>query len=88
MRNLSNWLLNNTYIFFSSSDTVNFNIHYHYAGSILYTVNEKKISSWEGSVTPDDFDFYSPDQEYFCMMWDNLNRNNVGIEFNYTVKSN
>ena len=70
---------------FTSSDKVNFNVHYHTAESILYPVNEKNITSWKGSMSPDDFDYYSRDQEFFCLMWDNHNSEIVKITFNYDV---
>ncbi len=72
---------------FTSSDKVNFNVHYHTAESILYPVNEKNITSWKGSMSPDDFEYYSKDQEFFCMMWDNLNTETVDITFNYYVET-
>ena len=70
---------------FTSSDKVNFNVHYHTAESILYPVNEKNITSWKGSMSPDDFDYYSREQEFFCLMWDNLHSESVNITFNYRV---
>jgi hypothetical protein len=72
---------------FTSSKKVNFNVHYHTAESILYPVNEKNITFWKGSMSPDDFDYYSLDQEYFCLMWDNLNFESVNVTFNYYVKT-
>ena len=72
---------------FSSSKNVNFNIHYHTDESILYPVNEQNIIFWEDSMSPDDFDFYSKEQEYFCLMWDNHNSESVKVTFNYRVST-
>ena len=72
---------------FTSSKHVNFNVHYHTAESILYPVNEKNITFWEGSMSPDDFDYYSKDQEFFCLMWDNLSSESIKVIFNYRVNS-
>lgn len=70
---------------FTSSDKVNFNVHYHTAESVLYPVNEENINSWKGSMSPDDFDYYSREQEFFCLMWDNLHSESVKVTFNYRV---
>ena len=70
---------------FTSSKNVNFNVHYHTAKSILYPVNEKNITSWDDSISPDDFEFYSKDQEFFCLMWDNLNSESVKVTFSYDI---
>jgi len=72
---------------FASSKNVNFNVHYHVDGSILYPVNEQNITFWEDSISPDAYDFYSSDQEYFCLMWDNLNSESVKVTFNYLINT-
>jgi hypothetical protein len=72
---------------FTSSKNVNFNVHYHDDKSIFYPVNEKNITFWKDSISPDDFDYYSQDQEFFCLMWDNLNSENVKIIFTYNVNT-
>lgn len=72
---------------FNSTDTVNFNIHYHIDESILYPISKQNIPSWEGSISPDDFDYYSKEQEFFCLMWDNLNSDSVKVTFNYDVRT-
>jgi len=70
---------------FTSSKSINFNVHYHADEIIYYPVNEKNITSWKGSMSPDDFDYYSREQEFFCLMWDNLNPENVKVTLNYRV---
>lgn len=72
---------------FTSSRKVNFNIHYHNNESILYPVNEKNITFWKDSISPDDYEYYSKEQEYFCLMWDNLNNESVKITFNYYINT-
>ena len=72
---------------FTSSKNVNFNVHYHVEKSILYPVNEQNITFWEDSISPDDYAFYSTDQEYFCLMWDNLDSESVKVTFNYRVNT-
>ena len=72
---------------FTASKNVNFNIHYHTDESILYPVNEQNIIFWEDSMSPDDYDFYSQEQEYFCLMWENHNSGSVKVTFNYRVNT-
>jgi hypothetical protein len=72
---------------FTSSDNVNFNIHYHDGESILYPVNKKNITFWKDSISPDDYEYYSKEQKYFCLMWNNLNNESIKITFNYNVNT-
>ncbi len=72
---------------FVSSENVNFNVHYHTHESVLYPVNEKNITAWEDTISPDDYEFYTIDQEFFCLMWDNLNSESLKVTFTYYVKT-
>jgi hypothetical protein len=72
---------------FDASDSLNFNVHYHTKTEVQYPVNKKGISSWKGSLSPDELEFYTKDQENFCLMWDNPNSEAVKISFSCRVKS-
>ncbi len=48
---------------------------------------KKNITFWKDSISPDDYEYYSKEQEYFCLMWDNLNNESVKITFNYYINT-
>jgi hypothetical protein len=71
---------------FISSDSVNFNIHYHAEEGIKYPVNEESITGHRGTIDPALHDYFSGDQEFYCLMWDNLTYEPVRISFECIVK--
>jgi hypothetical protein len=72
---------------FKASDFVDFNIHYHTEEEIRYPVNEKGVRSGKGSISVDEMEYYTEEQEYLCLMWDNLNWESVKVSFSCQVKS-
>jgi hypothetical protein len=66
---------------FDASDFVNFNIHYHAEDEVKYPVMKKGIMFGKGSIDPGTHDFYTPDQEFYCLMWDNLNEEKIKVSF-------
>ncbi len=66
---------------FDSSSFVNFNVHYHTENGLYYPVNKKDVMTWKGSLNPQELDYYTEDQESFCVMWDNLNSEPVKVSF-------
>lgn len=71
---------------FRTSRPVDFNIHYHGQDSIHYPVSKSGILSWRGTLEVNAMEFYSGEQEYFCLMWENHNDRRVRLEFNCALK--
>ena len=70
---------------FDASDFVNFNIHYHTEEEVKYPVNRNGIMFGKGSINVDELEYYTKEQEFFCLMWDNLNSENVKVAFSCKV---
>jgi hypothetical protein len=71
---------------FMASQPVDFNIHYHAEDKIYYPVDERGIFTSQGTVSPDDYNFYTEEQEYFCMMWENSHHRRVTVRYQYSTK--
>ncbi len=72
---------------FDSSNFVNFNIHYHTEEGLFYPVNKKGVMTFKGSFATQELDYYTEDQEYFCVMLDNLNSEPVNVTFYLKTES-
>ena len=72
---------------FNASNFVNFNIHYHTEKELYYPVKKKGVMMGKGSLDIQELDYYSTEQEFFCVMWDNLNPEPVQVSFSCEVKS-
>jgi hypothetical protein len=63
---------------FKASQPVDFNIHFHEWGKITYPVLKKNTSAEESK-------FYPDREEFYCLMWTNLQKNAVRITYTYTT---
>ena len=72
---------------FNASNFVNFNIHYHTAKELHYPIKKKGVMMGKGSLDIQELDYYTTEQEFFCVMWDNLNPEPVQVSFSCEVKS-
>lgn len=72
---------------FNASNFVNFNIHYHAEKELHYPVLKKGVMTGKGSLDIQELDYYTTEQEFFCVMWDNLNPEPVQVSFSCEVKS-
>ncbi len=72
---------------FDSSNFVNFNIHYHTEEGLFYPVNKKGVMTFKGSFATQELDYYTEDQESFCVMLDNLNSEPVNVTFYLKTES-
>jgi len=72
---------------FDASHFVNFNIHYHAEDGVKYPVIQKGIMYGKGNIDPSTHDFYTPDQEFYCLMWDNLNEEKIKVSFSCVLKN-
>jgi len=71
---------------FRSSDDVNFNIHYHSEDKIHYPVSEKGVRKGRGVIDPAKHDYYIEEQEFYCLMWDNVSYSRVNVSFKCILK--
>jgi len=72
---------------FNASHPVNFNIHYHAEDEVKYPVFQKGILFGRGSIDPGTHDYFTPDQEYYCLMWDNVNEENIKVSFKCVMRN-
>jgi hypothetical protein len=63
---------------FKASNPVDFNIHFHHEGKITYPVLKKNTSTETGK-------FYPDREEFFCLMWTNLQKMPVRLIYTNTV---
>jgi len=56
---------------FRASMPVNFNIHYHARGEVFYPVKRDHVSSLSGRIDVEELPYYTGDERYFCLMWEN-----------------
>jgi len=66
---------------FDASDFVNFNIHYHAEDGIHEPVENKGVKFGKGRIDPSTHNFFTEEQESYCLMWDNLNDGPVQVSF-------
>ncbi len=71
---------------FETSKPVSYNIHYHALDKEYYPVSETNVSSDSGELSADSLEYYTEEQEFFCLMWENDNKEYVSLECNYAVK--
>jgi hypothetical protein len=72
---------------FNASNFVSFNVHYHTETGIYYPVNKKGVMFGKESLDPQKLDYYTDEQESFCVMWDNLNSEPVKVSFKANAES-
>jgi len=64
---------------FESSNSLNFNIHYHDDSEIIYLVIADNTFKEHGSFCPEK-------QQYYCLMWTNPHNEIVNISYTYTAR--
>lgn len=72
---------------FKTSEPVNFNIHYHAEKGYFYPVKKNDVSTLKGILNPEELQYYSEEQEYFCLMWENPYNKNVSLTFECKIKN-
>src|SRR5262249_12447797 len=61
---------------FRAAAPLEFNLHYHHDGKILYPVQKKGIASIAGSYT-------SPRSDGYCLMWRNPGKSVVALDYRF-----
>jgi hypothetical protein len=72
---------------FKTSEPVNFIIHYHAEKGNFYPVKKNDVSALKGILNPEELKYYSEEQEYFCLMWENPYNKNVSLTFECKIKN-
>ena len=72
---------------FDASDFVNFNIHYHGEHKLHMPVDKRGVMFGEGMVDPATHDFYTEEQEFYCLMWENVGDEPVKVSFRCVIKN-
>ena len=71
---------------FRVSKPVHFNLHYHEGEEVFYPILEEKIAAMDGEFVYHNEEEH-PDEipRYFCLMWKNLYRTHVTLEYEYSI---
>ncbi len=72
---------------YDASNVVNFNIHYHTETGVEYPDKRKGRMMGQGTIDPDKHDYYTKENEFYCLMWDNLNDEPVKVSFSCVLKN-
>ncbi len=72
---------------YGASNFVDFNIHYHTEDGVQYPDTRKGRMMGQGFIDPGTHDYYTEEQEFYCLMWDNLNDEPVKVSFSCVLKS-
>ena len=72
---------------YESSEAVNFNIHYHAEDGVHYPVERRGSMMGKGMLDPLTHEFYTVDQEAYCLMWDNITDEQVKVSFTCTLRN-
>lgn len=72
---------------FRTSKPVKFNIHYHGEEEIYYPVSEEGVSEWKGEFDVGKQKYYTEEQEFFCLMWENPFPEHVNLFFEIVVRN-
>ena len=71
---------------FTSSNPLDFNIHYHAADEVVFPVQEKNTRAQRGTFVCNEQKYYEEENEAFCMMWENHGEAFVNLKFKYKVR--
>jgi hypothetical protein len=71
---------------YDASQFVNFNIHYHAEDKVYHPVKRKGYMMGEGMVDPSKHDYFTPKQEFYCLMWNNINEEPVEVSFKCVLR--
>ena len=72
---------------YDASNFVNFNIHYHTEDGVEYPATSKGRMMGRGMIDPSTHDYYTEEQEFYCLMWDNLNDEPINVSYSCVLKN-
>ena len=61
---------------FSAAAPLEFNLHYHRDGKILYPVRKQRVAKLAGTYT-------SPRSDGYCLMWRNRGKDAVALDYRF-----
>ena len=71
---------------FRASKPLKFNIHYHAEDELHYPVSMENVDEWKGVLDVGNISYYTKEQEYFCLMWENPHSESVSITYQCRIK--
>lgn len=71
---------------FTSSNPLDFNIHYHAVDGVKYPVDKKNIRTHKGTFVCNEQKYYTEDQEAFCMIWENHGEAFVNLKVKFRIR--
>jgi len=71
---------------FKASKPVKFNIHYHAEDELHYPVSMENVAEWSGVLDVGNIGYYTKEQEYFCLMWENPHSESVSLTYQCRIK--
>jgi hypothetical protein len=63
---------------FKSSVAMDFNLHCHEEGEVIYPIDLKGVSEHSGT-------FVADREQYWCLMWENKSSREVSLSYEFTV---
>ena len=72
---------------YDASNFVNFNIHYHAEDKVHYPASRNGAMMGKGMIDPATHEFFTEEQEFYCLMWDNLNDETITVSFSSTLRN-
>ncbi len=70
---------------FEATNQLLFNVHYHDRSKVFYPVEKTALSALEGFIDAEREDYYTEEQNYFCLSWKNPNARSTQVILKYTV---
>jgi hypothetical protein len=64
---------------FKASDPVDFNVHCHESENIICPISQKNTAGEEGK-------FYADKEQFYCLMWTNIQTKPVRITYKFRVE--
>ena len=71
---------------YDSSENVDFNVHYHGEKDVYYPVSDKGVRTGKGMIDPGSHKYYTEEQEFYCLMWDNVSDEPARVSFTCVLK--
>ena len=71
---------------FDANRPVDFNVHFHAEDGIHNPVQQNDVTSYDGTIDPEDKRFQAGDQESYCLMWENPDMRPVRVSYECIVK--
>jgi len=71
---------------FDASGPLDFNIHYHAPDGLYYPADKKGAGFGKGTIDPATHPFYTSEQEFYCLMWENPGDERVRVSYKCVIR--